>query len=84
MAKDGNWVPMGNRIMDRAWLRDGEVIHTGEALLLAVLLHAKGKSGRGQAEIEQVARMLNDPNQRKPHANKKKPKARSGKTKATG
>jgi hypothetical protein len=71
MAKDGNWVPMGNRVMDRAWLRDGDVIHTGEALLLAVLLHTKGKTGRSQAELEQVARMLNDPNQRKPHTKRK-------------
>ena len=68
--KKEKWVPMGNRVMDRAWLRDGTVIHTGEALLLAVLLHAKGKSGRGQAELEQVARMLNDPNQRKPQKRK--------------
>lgn len=64
--KKEKWVPMGNRVMDRAWLRDGDVIHTGEALLLAVLLHTKGKTGRSQNDLEQVARMLNDPNQRKP------------------
>ena len=64
MSKD-KWVPMGNRIMDRAWLRDGDTIHTGEALVLALLLHTKGKSKRGQQEVEQVARMLNDPNQRR-------------------
>lgn len=69
MPKDtGKWVPMGNRIMDRAWLRDGNNVHTGEALVLALLLHTKGK--RSTSEIEQVARMLNDPNQRKPRKKK--------------
>lgn len=56
------WVPTGNRMMDRAYLRDGNVIHTGEALLLALLVHAKGKTKRGQNELEQVSKMLNDPN----------------------
>jgi hypothetical protein len=68
--KKEKWVPMGNRVMDKAWLRDGDVIHTGEALVLALLLHTKGKSKRGQQEIEEVARMLNDPNQRKPQKRK--------------
>lgn len=56
------WVPVGNRLMDRAYLRDGSVIHTGEALLLALLVHAKGKTQRGQNELEQVSKMLDDPN----------------------
>lgn len=56
------WIPIGNRLMDRAYLRDGSVIHTGEALLLALLVHAKGKTKRGQNELEQVSKMLNDPN----------------------
>lgn len=55
---------MLHRVMDRAWLRDGDLIHTGEALLLAVLLHAKGKTKRGQAEVEHVARLMKDPNQK--------------------
>jgi len=59
MAK---WVPVGNRLMDRAYLRDGNLIHTGEALLVALLLHTKGKTQRGQNELEQVSKMLNDPN----------------------
>jgi hypothetical protein len=54
------WVPMGNRLMDRAYLRDGSLVHTGEALLLAMLFHAKGK--RNQSELEQVSKMLDDPN----------------------
>ena len=56
------WVPVGNRLMDRAYLRDGDVIHTGEALLLALLFHAKGKTSRGQNEMQQVSKMLDDPN----------------------
>lgn len=57
-----NWVPVGNRLMDRAYLRDGDVVHTGEALLLALLVHAKGKTRRSQNELEQVSKMLDDPN----------------------
>lgn len=53
---------IGNRVMDRAWLRDGEVIHVDEALLLAVLLHAKGKSRKNRTDMEHVARLMKDPN----------------------
>lgn len=56
------WIPVGNRMMDRAYLRDGDVVHTGEALLLALLFHAKGKTRRGQDELLQVSKMLDDPN----------------------
>lgn len=56
--------PSGNRMMDRAYLRDGDLVHTGESLLIALLLHAKGKTKRGQAEIEHVARLMKDPNQK--------------------
>lgn len=59
------WIDTGNQIMNRAWLRDGDTIYTGEALVLACLLHAKGKTKRGQEELEQVAKMLGDPNLRK-------------------
>lgn len=72
--KNEKWVPVGNRVMDRAWLRDGDTIHTDEALVLALLLHTKGKSQRGQQEVEQVARMLNDPNQAKPKRKSRKKK----------
>jgi hypothetical protein len=50
--------------MDIAYLRDGDNVYTDEALVLAVLLHAKGKA-RSQKELEQVGKMLNDPNVRK-------------------
>lgn len=47
--------------MDRAWLRDRETIHTGEALLLACLLHAKGKS-RNSDDFKEVQKIMHDPN----------------------
>lgn len=59
------YVEPGYRIMDNAFLRDGEAIYTDEALLLAVILHAKGKTQRGEEEVKQVAKMLDDPNLKK-------------------
>jgi hypothetical protein len=59
------YVEPGRRLMDRAYLRDGEITHTGEALALALLLHAHGDKKRSRKDIEQVAKMLDDPN-RKP------------------
>ena len=50
------------RVLHRAYMRDGEIMHTGEALALAMLLHAKGKTKRGKDELDQVSKMLNDPN----------------------
>lgn len=55
---------IGNRMMDKAWLRDGKIVHTGEQLLIALLLHTKGKTKRGREEVEHVARLMNDPNQK--------------------
>lgn len=59
MAK---WVSVGNRLMDRAYLRDGNLIHTGEALLVALLFHTKGKTKRSQSELAEVSKIMNDPN----------------------
>lgn len=50
------------RILHRAYLRDGDITYTGEALALAMLLHAKGKTDRGAKEVEQIGKMLDDPN----------------------
>jgi hypothetical protein len=47
--------------MFRAWLRDGETIHSGEALMLACLLHAKGNNRRG-TEFKDVQRIMHDVN----------------------
>lgn len=50
-----------SRILHRAYLRDGDITHTGEALALALLLHANGKK-RDRKNVEEVGRLLNDPN----------------------
>ena len=55
-------VPVGNRLMDRGYLRDGKLLHTGESLLLACLLHVKGKTKRGREEVEEISRIMKDPN----------------------
>lgn len=71
MAKE-KWVPLGRRVMDVAYLRDGGITHTGEALALAMLLHAKGNAQRNKNDLEQVGRMLNDPNiDKKPRPKRK-------------
>ncbi|WDS51964.1 hypothetical protein SEA_PEPPERWOOD_210 [Streptomyces phage Pepperwood] len=49
--------------MDRAYMRDRSGnVHTGEALLLALLLHAKGKTKRGQDELLEVGKIMKDRN----------------------
>jgi hypothetical protein len=65
------YIKPNKRVMDLAYLRDGNVVHTGEALLLALLIAAKGKTKRGAEEVKQVAKMLDDPNIEKP---KRKPR----------
>lgn len=47
--------------MYRAYIRDGHTLHTGEALLLACLLHAKGKSRNGD-DMKEVQRIMRDKN----------------------
>lgn len=49
------------RLIYRAYIRDGEQEHTGEALLLACLLHAKGKS-RVSKDMKDVQRIMRDRN----------------------
>ncbi len=47
--------------MDLAYIRDGRVIHTDESVILACLLHSKGK-GRGTEDMRQVQRIMKDQN----------------------
>jgi hypothetical protein len=54
----------GYRVMDRAYLRDGRTTHSGEALLLACLMHAKGKS-RKSPDMTEVQRIMKDQNLKK-------------------
>ena len=51
-----------SRVMDLAFMRDSQDnIYTDEALVLACLLHAKGK--RNQENVREVAKLLDDPNE---------------------
>lgn len=50
-----------SHLMYRAYLWDGHTLHTGEALLLACLLHAKGKKSQ---DLEDVQRIMKDGNLR--------------------
>lgn len=70
LGSNPSWATMiGNRVMDKAWLRDSsDVIHVDEALLLAVLLHAKGKSRKNKTDMEHVARLMKDPNRNRRRA----------------
>jgi len=49
------------RLIHRAYLRDGSQTHTGEALLLACLLHAKGQN-RNSDDFKDVQRIMRDKN----------------------
>lgn len=70
MARD---IIPGRRVMDRAYLFDGHVEYTGEALVLALLLHTTGTAKRTPQEMKQVQQMLDDPNlDRKRKPNRKK------------
>lgn len=50
-----------SRLIHRAYIRDGETLHTGEAVLLACLLHAKGK-GRKSDDFKDVQKLMRDRN----------------------
>lgn len=59
MPKDaGNWV------ISRAYMRDGSVTYTGEALLIACLMHAKGED-RSSKDMDDVRRIMRDHNRRR-------------------
>jgi hypothetical protein len=50
-----------SRLMYNAYIRDGDGVHSNEALLLACLLHAKGK-GRNSGDMRDVQAIMNDRN----------------------
>lgn len=50
-----------SRLIYRAYIRDGATLHSGEALLLACLLHAKGKD-RSSEDMKDVQRIMKDAN----------------------
>jgi len=49
------------RVMDLAYIRDGRVVHTDESVILACLIHTKGK-GRGTDDYKDVQRIMKDKN----------------------
>lgn len=67
------WISPGTRMMDRAYMYDKSGnVHTGEALLLALLLHAKGRTQRGQEELTDVAKIMKDRNLPKENRGKRR------------
>ena len=67
------WIAPGTRVMDRAYMYDKSGnVHTGEALLLALLLHAKGKTKRGQSEMADVGKIMKDRNLPKENRGKRR------------
>lgn len=52
--------------MDVAYIRDGHVTHTDESVILACLLHSKGK-GRGTDDMKEVQRIMKDKNLETPN-----------------
>lgn len=50
--------------MDLAYIRDGHILHTGEAVLLAVIAHTRGK-GRRSDDMKDVQRIMRDRNYNK-------------------
>ncbi len=73
------WISPGTRVMHRAHMYDKSGnVHTGEALLLALLLHTKGKTKRGQEEMAEVGKIMKDRNlpKEKKNGNRRRTQAR--------
>ena len=49
-----------NSLVNRAYLRDGKITHTGLAVLLATIAHATGT--RGGKEYQDLLSVMQDPN----------------------
>jgi hypothetical protein len=49
------------QFVNQAWVRNGDSIVTGEALILACLLHTHG-SGRNSDDMKVVQSLMNDVN----------------------
>ena len=60
MAK---YISPGSRFMDIAYFVDKNgIAYDKEALLLALLVHTKGKTNRSEKELKEIQRLLDDPN----------------------
>jgi hypothetical protein len=62
------------RVMDRAWMRDGNNVYTGEALVLACLLHVKKERTVEQEEELKEIMEVYAPSKRKNSSRNKKNK----------
>lgn len=49
------------QFINQAWVRNGDSIITGEALILVCLLHSTGR-GRDSEDFKELQRIMNDPN----------------------
>jgi hypothetical protein len=49
------------QLINQAWIRNGDLTVTGEALILATLLHTTG-AGRDSDDYKEVLRLMNDVN----------------------
>lgn len=47
--------------MDLAYIRDGKLVYTDEAVILACLVHTKGK-GRNSSDMKDLQRIMKDQN----------------------
>lgn len=60
------------RVMDRAWMRDGKNVYTGEALVLACLLHVKKERTQEQEEeLKEIMDVYATGKRKNPKRNKK-------------
>lgn len=50
-----------NQFANQAWMRNGQFVVSGEALILACLLHSRG-AGRDTDDMKDVQRIMRDVN----------------------
>lgn len=50
------------QLINQAWIRNGDSVVTGEALILVCLLHSAGGAGRNSKDMEIVQQLMNDIN----------------------
>lgn len=48
-------------LMDLAYIRDGKIVYTDEAVILACLVHTRGKGRKGR-DMTDVQRIMKDKN----------------------
>lgn len=55
-----------NWVMDRAWMRDENgIVHTGEALMLAMLLKVKKSKNRTDEQVAELEEIIQKPARRR-------------------